>query len=262
MAIDQEPWLSIAIVVKDDTTGFRRTCKSLAEQSLTGVQVVVVDSSANPRGICQLLETSNLCADMHYEWSEPEGIFPAMNKALSLVSGTYILYLNAGDEFYGRRTVPKVREALTASEPLWAFGAVEVIEESGNAVITPSWDYMAEKRALFGRGKFPPHQGTFVRVDLVHQIGGFDASYEVSADYTAFLKMSREADPLVLDFVVARFHEGGTSTREWKRTFREFHRARREVFCPRGIAALREFFDTWRHYFAVFLHRTVGARLQ
>ena len=260
--MNPEPWLSIAIVVKDDAVGFSRTWESLTQQNLSGVQVIVVDSSTESPGIPQILEASMLCADVYYEWSEPEGIFPAMNKALSFALGTYIYFLNAGDELYGRRTVSQVREALTADNSMWAFGGVEVFEESGNAVITPYLDYTAEKRALFGRGKFPPHQGTFVRVDLVHQIGGFDASYEVSADYTAFLKMSREADPLVLDFVVARFHEGGTSTREWKRTFREFHRARREVFCPRGIAALREFFDTWRHYFAVFLHRTVGARLQ
>lgn len=256
------PWLSIAIVVKDDVGGFSRTWKSLGRQDLTALQIVVVDSSTDSGEIPQALKEMPLAADVHYEWSEPEGIFPAMNQALSLAEGEYMYYLNAGDEFSGRDVLPAVREALTSDEPGWAFGSVEIIEESGNAVITPHWDYAAERKCLFGRGKFPPHQGTFVRVSLLRQIGGFDPSYQVSADYTAFLKLSRVSDPLILDFVVARFHEGGTSTREWQRTFREFHRARREVFRPRGIEALREQLDSWWYFAVVFLHREVRVHLK
>lgn len=261
--VDPHPWLTIATVVKDDAEGFARTWASLESSDLAGVEVVVVDSSspADSAALARMLEAGLGPAAVVYEWREPAGIYPAMNEALELASGDYILYLNAGDELFDDGTLKRLRGALVAGGPEWAFGPVEIIEAGGLRVITPPWDYSTEKRALFSRGHFPAHQGTVVRRDLLTRLGGFDTSYRISADYACFLRLSQIADPLVLPFVVARFHEGGVSTTAWQESFREFHRARREILRPRGAAALREQWETVRHHALVYAHRELRPRL-
>jgi hypothetical protein len=261
--VDSNPWLTIATVVKDDSEGFARTWASLESSDLAGVEVVVVDSSApaESAALAEMVEVGLGHASVVYEWREPAGIYPAMNEALALATGEYMLYLNAGDELFDAGTLERLRGALVAGRPEWAFGPVEIIEADGHRVITPSWDYSAEKRALFSRGHFPAHQGTVVHRDLLTRAGGFDTSYRISADYACFLQLAQAADPFVLPFVLARFHEGGVSTMEWQESFREFHRARREILRPQGAAALRERWETMRHHALVYAHRELRPRL-
>lgn len=248
------PWLSVVTVVKDDPAGFARTRDSLAAQDVSGVEWVVVDGSTDADAIPATLVA--LATPVTYRHEPPMGIYSAMNSALELATGDYVYFLNAGDTLVSPTVLARVRESL-GTEAAWGFGAVEVEEVGGRVVTTPGWDYRAEQRLGFSRGVFPPHQGTFARTSVLKSIGGFDTRYRVAADYAAFLTLSKTADPVELPFVIARFREGGTSTTRWQASFREFHRARREILRPTGIMALRERWETARHYGLVYAHREV-----
>lgn len=256
------PWLTIATVVKDDAAGLERTLASLASQDPAGVELVVVDSSADREVVPAAIRAGFSGTSVHYCWSTPSGIYPAMNQALDSATGDYVYFLNAGDELAESTVLARVRRAVAGTDAVWAFGPVEILERSGARVVTPPWDYEWEKRALFSRGHFPAHQGTFARREVLAALGGFDTAYRISADYAIFLHLSLVGDPVVLPFVIARFHEGGMSTRGWKASFAEFHRARREILAPVGGAALRERWETARHFALVYAHREVRSRLE
>ncbi len=113
------------------------------------------------------------------------------------------------------------------------------------------WDYQSEKRALFARGLFPPHQATIVSTESLRSVSGFNTEYSIAADYAAALALSQVADPVMTDRVIATFVEGGVSTTRWKESFREFHRARREIFEPKGFQSLGEHLNYWRHFTTV-----------
>lgn len=255
-------WLTVATVVKDDLSGLERSLASLAVQDLAGVEWVVVDGStageAPDSPVRALVEASGLLA--RYVHTPPRGIYPAMNTALETSQGTFVHFLNAGDAF-ASPTVLASAHSFLGDDVTWAFGPVEILEVSGRRVVTPAWDYAAEQAVLFSRGHFPPHQGTFVRADVLRTIGGFDTSYRIAADYAAFLRLSLLADPVELPFVVASFAEGGTSTLRWQESFREFHRARRSILRPSGVADAREQWETVRHFGLVYAAREIRPRL-
>lgn len=254
-------WLSVITVVKDDADGFARSLSSLlAQDSLDGVEFVVADSSADQSAIPSLLEGLPTGLAVSFEWSAPRGIYPAMNSALVRATGDYCYFLNAGDALFDSSVLRRVRAALSASSE-WAFGPVEILEASGARVVTPPWDYSAEQAALFARGLFPPHQGTFASVGALRSVGGFDTSYRIAADYAAFLRLSLLGDPVLLPFVIASFVEGGTSTVNWKESFAEFHRARQSILRPSGVLAARERWETARHFGLVYAHREIRPRL-
>lgn len=254
-----DTWLSIVTVVKDDPEGFIRTLNSVRTQELLGVELCVIDSSRDSSVIESAL--ANAAGLVHsYSWMSPAGIYPAMNAGIAEASGDYVYFLNAGDVLAHNDVLSRLRTEIDANSPQWLFGPVEIVSAIGSSVTTPPWDYEAEKRVLFSRGHFPPHQGTLARRELLSSIGGFDTSYRIAADYAAFLKLSRVSDPLVVDFVIAKFAEGGVSSVKWRESFREFHRARREILRPTGTAALREQIDTRIHFARVFAYKELILR--
>lgn len=258
----KDPWLTIVTVVKDDHRGFVATVESLREQDLSGVEFIVIDGSAHATECAALVEESELSevVDLTVEWSEPAGIYPAMNRGLELARGEYIFYLNAGDLLFDGNVVGEIGEIVRLKKPEWIVGLVQIDEQSGSQVRSTYWDYAKEKSALFSRGLFPPHQGTIVKTSALRLVGGFDEQYAIAADYRAALALSKIADPVMIDRVIARFREGGTSTQRWQESFREFHRARVEVFQPRGVDAFIEKIRTFSHFARVWLVRNVITR--
>ena len=245
------PWLTIVSAVRDDLEGLQRTFASLRTQDLEDVEVLVIDSSSDRASL------GDVCGDTAViKWVEPQGVYAAMNAGLEHASGTYVQFLNAGDCLHDDSILQRVR-ASVGSETQWMFGPVEIVGEVGKRTVTPAWDYSVEKKHQFARGLFPQHQGTFARRKLLQKLGGFDTSFRIASDYAMFLRMSQVSDPLELDFVVADFHAGGLSSQRWQESFREFHRARLEIFHPTGVARLGERWDYVTHFLRVWAYRSV-----
>ena len=253
--VSEVPWLTVVTVVKDDLAGLEKTIRSLVEQvDLSGVEYLVIDSSENSATVETVVKDS-LIAGALFSWCEPQGIYAAMNTGLSLARGKYIYYLNAGDLLADPHVIADLKQTIEAVNPAWIVGRVEISEVSDKTVVSESWDYHAEKRALFARGLFPPHQGTIVRTESLRAAGGFDAKYSISADYAAALSLSLVSDPFMTDRVIATFFEGGVSTERWQDSFREFHQARRLILKPQGFASLVECFHYGKHFASVWLAR-------
>jgi glycosyltransferase involved in cell wall biosynthesis len=253
---DARPWLTIVTVVKDDPDGLAGTIASIAAQEPDGVELVVVDGSAGgPAG------TPPQVPGMHvdYAWQPPRGVYAAMNAGLATASGDYVYFLNAGDEFHGPDAVTAIRRGVDKPQPAWLYGQVCFVDEAGQSTVPPPFDYAAERAADFSRGRFPPHQGTIARTTLLRDLGGFDLSYRVAADYAAFLRLSRAADPRELPEVIATFHQGGLSSTDWRLSISEFHRARRDILRPHGLAGLQEQAATAGQYMRVGSYRLLWA---
>lgn len=256
-----EPWLSVITVVKDDPEGFARTRASLVAQDVTGVEHVVVDSSTDQTRVPDLLAGSSPPGlTTRVTWTPPSGVYPAMNVGLEDAAGRYVYFANAGDSFFSDDVLATVRHVVAEQSPVWMFGEVAILDTHGSTVITSRWDYAEEQALCFSRGRFPAHQATFVKRTTLADMGGFDTSYRIVADYAVFLRLSRHWTPTYLDLVVATFGEGGLSTRRWRESLHEFHRARREVLRPTGVVAVRERLETLRQMIAMGVYRGVIRR--
>lgn len=246
--------LSIITVVKDDDAGLLETIRSVDEQVLGEVIEHLIIDSSSP--VLAVEGASSEVISRRTAVMEPRGVYPAMNRGLELAAGEYVWFLNAGDTLTESTTMEKVLRLLDSS-PGWVVGRIRIIERSGRAVESSRWDFADEKRHLFARGSFPPHQATITRTSLMRDLGGFDTRYQVAADYQAALKLARETEPLMTDAVLAEFREGGLSTSQWKVAQREFHQARRDVMAPRGVSGALEYWNTGIAFLQQFVHRSI-----
>ena len=243
--------LSIITVVRDAPRDFADTVASVASQDLAGVEYVVIDSSTDQGVIPDLLSG----VAVEYQWVPASGIYNAMNTGLENAQGDYVYFLNAGDTLADPSVFSEIKSILRLQAPVWLYAEVQMSDSLGKVVETPKWDYLTEQHLLFSRGHFPCHQGTFTRRDTLLELDGFDTSYEIVADYVAFLKLSKLAAPVHLPKTVAVFQPGGVSSDRWRAAIGEFHRARREVLAPSGFSAFRERLET-----AALLTKTAAYR--
>ena len=236
--------VSIVTVVKDDQAGLDQTYQSLVSQTEleSGAwQWIVVDGSAQPLTVADNLPDGT---QVKHELQKPEGIYAAMNRGLDVATGDYVYFLNAGDTLAAAITLRSVIGDLRSHEPVWLFGPVLFFNEQGSRLTEREWDYATERRNLFARGLFPPHQGTIMRTSVLRDVGGFSRDLDLVADYETVLKVSLVADPLRVSYPIAHFRQGGASSTEWRSALREFHRARVRIFHPRGAQRLQEWVHT------------------
>lgn len=261
-----QPLLTIVTVMRDDLEGLTRTRTSILEQHVLDANLIewlIVDSSSDQAMTDAVIERENLTVPTRRIWVEPAGVYPAMNFALENVCGTFVLFLNSGDCLASPTVLDLILHELNAPESsslTWWVGRVCIIDRAGKASISAAWDFAAEKRHMFARGMFPPHQATIVRAQALRDLGGFDTSYRIAADYRAALQLSVLADPVVCRAVIAKFYEGGISTTQWKRAAAEFHRARLEVFEPSPISRVVEGWHTLVNSAAMLVYRDILRR--
>ena len=230
--------LTVAVVVRNDPTGLASTLASLASAWQPNTECLVLDGSDDPEST-ESIVANHSSIQVSVRWSEPRGVYPAMNEALAHAHGEYVWFVNAGDRPHSDSSIGAVLQILQ-ERPLWAYGQVCFIDARGRRVLPRPFDYRREKGSGFSRGRFPPHQGTVAATQVMRDLGGFDESFKVAADYAMMLKLSELGDPAESQEVWADFFEGGLSTIQWRRAISEFHRARMDVLCPSGIDLVKE----------------------
>lgn len=218
--------ITIVTVVYNDLAGLRKTYKSICSQSNRDFHWVVVDGGSTDGAADYLLSLD--CPFLDWSSEADEGIYDAMNRGVSMSSGDYVVFMNAGDTFYDSETLSKVAKAFSVSETeadVLFGGAMLSFPESGRLV------YRAPRkveRSLW-HGLPANHQATFYRKALLDKTP-YDLQYRLCGDYyLAAALMRNGAHATYLDEPLATFEVGGQSYKRRRQLFLEPYRIQRDV---------------------------------
>lgn len=171
------PRLSIVTVTYNNLDGLRRTAESIAKQTWTDYEWIVMDGGSTD-GSRDFLETVK---PQPYHWvsQRDNGIYDAMNRGIEKARGEYVICMNAGDEFRAPDTLKKVFEAAPTAD-----------------VVYGDWvrKYKLHEELCQAPKKLPPfyffmqgcnicHQAMFVRTPLLQE-SKFDTGYFIAADWS------------------------------------------------------------------------------
>ena len=182
MTPHQGPVISVVTVVYNGGTVLEATIRSVLEQEYPAIEYIIVDggSSDNTKVVLQKY------SDRNTQWvSEPDnGIYDAMNKAVRMVSGEWVIFMNAGDTFYSRDTLSALFSEVStdAYAPYGVlYGDRCNIYHDRQKIIPASDIESIEKHMPFC------HQAALTRTELLTNMP-FDTRYRLGADYDFFLK--------------------------------------------------------------------------
>lgn len=244
-----EPLFSIITVTWNAGAVIAPTLKSVKEQSCTDYEYLVVDGASTDHTL-QLVNEANINGTRIVS-ERDNGLYDAMNKAIRLAKGKYLIWMNAGDAFANTDSLSRMA-AVADSSPGVIYGQTQVVNAERKVV---GMRHLTAPEVLtadsFKHGMLVCHQAFAARRDIAPQ---YDLTYRFSADYDWCIRVLQQSshNAYVGDSPIVSFLTDGLTDKHHKASLKE----RYHIMCHYyGTAA-----TTFRHI--GFAFRTLLRKLK
>jgi glycosyltransferase involved in cell wall biosynthesis len=210
------PLISVITVVYNAENLIEKTLRSVLAQTYPNVENLIVDGNSKDNTL-QIIQ--NFKDNRVRIISEPDkGIYDAMNKGMANAKGDYIIFINAGDEFYAADTLSTTINSASNADVYYG----------NTAVINSNGEILGDRRL------FPPdnlnwrslrygmcvsHQSLLVKKSIAPK---YDLDYKISADIDWVIRTLQNAQNIVNTHnYISRFLEGGVSSSRRKLALKE-----------------------------------------
>ena len=215
--------VSIITVVLNRENVIKSCIESVASQDYPNVEHVIIDGGSQD-GTLDLISPF-LGEHVKLVSEQDDGLYDAINKGINLATGSIVGLLHSDDVFASRHTVSNVVEEFKKSTCSAVYGDVEFFRfvSDGRKVITRRWHAGTYDKAKLDRGWMPPHTSLFTRRSVYQELGDFNTSYEISADYDFVLRMLVNNYKMnYLPTVLVQMGVGGKSTESFRNQITKF----------------------------------------
>lgn len=220
--MNPQPLLTLVTITYNAERFLERTLKSveLALQNADNpiqTEYLLIDGNSKDRTLKIAGEYGHIISHIV---SEPDrGLYDAMNKGLSLATGKYIWFLNAGDEIYDENVLKKLFLNLESNADVYYSDAM-FIRDNGNEVglrsrFTPHDLPKNLKWQDFAFGMKVCHQAFIAR----KEIAPFYDDKNLSADIDWEIQILKRSGKIqYLDFLLCKYLLGGISVKNHRRS--------------------------------------------
>jgi glycosyltransferase involved in cell wall biosynthesis len=194
--------VTIVTVTYNAEALLEETILSVLNQSFPHIEYIIVDGGSAD-GTVEIIQKYE--AQIAFWVSEPdEGIYDAMNKAVSRATGKWINFMNAGDTFCSHQTLWDLF-LHDVDDCDVIYGDRYYVKQHTKRLQKAKPIETILERMPFG------HQAAFLRTSLMKQ-RLYNTTYRFAADYDLFVRLYREHRTFKhIDLPVCNFLAGGQS---------------------------------------------------
>lgn len=197
------PLLSLITITRNDRTGLEKTVQSASTLRCSAkVEHIVVDGGDAP--------SISTFADEKIQkiTAPPRGVANAFNLGIVAAKGTWVWFVNGGDQIDPRLSSEFLLELLEITQATVIVGGTTYEGEEFPRALPPPVDRWPITNP------WVPHPSTIVRRSLFDKYGHFDERYLIASDYdwfTRVLQAEHSTDFIAAPFAI--FAPGGISQR-------------------------------------------------
>ena len=217
---------SIITVTYNAANIIERTMDSVFQQTYSNVEYIVVDGNSNDITLSIVKKKkadSENKTGFVFKWiSEPDnGIYDAMNKGLSLATGDYVCFLNAGDSFKNSSILDNLAEKLKSRDmPDIIYGETDLVNSENEKIAARR---LKAPRNLtwksFRMGMLVCHQAFIVKRDIAPE---YDLQYRFSSDFDWCIRCMKNAGAIVNSEIrMINYQYEGATTANRKASLKE-----------------------------------------
>ena len=204
------PKFSIITVTYNAASVIMPTLESVIAQGYTDYEYILVDGGSKDDTVA-IAKASGI-QFAHVISERDKGIYDAMNKGISLATGDYLCFLNAGDAFYAPDTLQTIADAIADENELpdVLYGETAEVDDSRKFVrmrrlqAPEKLDWRS-----FRNGMLVCHQAFYARREIAPM---YDLKYRLSADVDWCIKVMKRAKKMVnVNATVVNYLQNGIS---------------------------------------------------
>ncbi len=193
-----EKLFSIITPVYNGEQYIEETIKSVLSQTYRDYEYVIVDSESKDRTIDIINKYKN---DVHKVICEKDnGMYDAIDKAIKLSNGKYILWINSDDILNNKKTLENIANLLNKKPSIeWLTGRVSFLYENRKKIfsflpyIYPKY-FIKKGWAHDCAWGFIQQESTVFSKELYFKVGGFNKKLKMAGDFDLWRKFSHETN--------------------------------------------------------------------
>jgi glycosyltransferase involved in cell wall biosynthesis len=202
--------ISIITAAYNSATTIGHTIDSVAKQTHVDIEHLIVDGASRD----STMEIVKAASSVSRFISEPDnGIYDAMNKGIKMATGEIVGILNSDDFYADDSVLAQVSEVFSDPSVDACYADLLYVSQQDTSKVIRYWKSKDFQPGLFKKGWMPAHPTFFVRKSVYDELGDFDLSYKLQADFELtmrFLEVYR-VNAVYVPHIWVKMRMGGAS---------------------------------------------------
>lgn len=181
--------MKISIITATWNSGatLRDTLESVLNQSYSDYELIIIDGGSKDN-TKQIVDEYIPKFDGRLMWNcgRDKGLYDAMNKGIAKATGDVVGILNS-DDFYADSHVLEAI-AKTCEQVDAVYGDLDFVDSLDTSKIVRQWRGSQHLPGSFMKGWHPAHPTFYAKKEIYDRFGGFDITFDVSADFELMLR--------------------------------------------------------------------------
>jgi len=210
--------ISLITATYNSINTLETSMQTVLEQNYPELEYVIIDGDSGVDTVTLLKNMEARYDNMKWLSEPDQGIYDALNKGLTLVSGDVIGFVHSDDFLADSTIVSKIMERFQGENVDGVYGDLLYVDKVRTDKIIRYWKSRPFDPKLLNKGWMPPHPTLFLKKGVYQKHGKFDLSYKIAADYDFMLRVLKD-NTLQFSYlpeVIVKMRVGGVSNRSLK----------------------------------------------
>jgi glycosyltransferase involved in cell wall biosynthesis len=247
--------VSVITIGKNHAAGLVATHQSLLEQSFNDWEMVIVIGASSDATLAVAKDLHQIEPRILLIEQSGSGIYEAMNEGLAAASGEFTWFMNAGDTFASTSVLAHAVNHISQNNVGAVIGGYRIESSNKNKTYNyPPRNFTGLSFAFNRRGGC--HQAMIFYTNLLRDLGGFNTSYSLAADFDLVLRVIQNSKASRVSEIYASIEPGGRADQGIFLVHNQKHQIRR-ILLGGPVVYVSSFLWTALARMKIILRRTI-----
>ncbi len=206
--------ISIITATFNSAATIRDTLDSILRQTHQDWELIVEDGLSTDDTLAIVREYEPPCKGRMRIFSEKdEGLYDAMNRGIARATGDVVGILNSDDFYFDNHVLEDINKAMEDQPVDCIYGDLVYVMPNNKNRIVRIWKGSQYQKGAYQYGWHPAHPTFYAKRNFYKELGGFNTSYAISADFELMLRFIEVANlrNQYIHRYFVKMHMGGES---------------------------------------------------
>lgn len=207
--------VSIITVCLNKKEYLKSAIESVLDQTYSNIEYIIIDGQSTD-GTVELIQSYGSRISKFVS-EHDDGIYYALNKGISMVTGDVIGFLHADDLYMSNNIIETIAREFNETKVDALYGDMYYVSKNDISRIIRYWKGQPFERSLLKKGWMPSHPTFFVKTDMYKKYGMFNTMFRISADYDLMIRfLSKNIKVSYIPEIFVMMRMGGVSNGSMK----------------------------------------------